>query len=47
MEQESIQQVEPEGKNMRNEDKNNGKEDLGEGFKINKNGKCNALRFKM
>jgi hypothetical protein len=46
IEQGSIQQVESEAQHLGNEGTNNGKEDRGEGFKSNRNGKFNDLRFK-
>jgi hypothetical protein len=42
----SIQQVESEAHHLGNEGINKEKEDLGEGFKSNRNGKFNGLRFK-
>jgi hypothetical protein len=45
IEQGSIQQVESEA-HLGNEGINNGKEDVGEDFKSNRNGKFNDLRFK-
>jgi hypothetical protein len=45
IEQGSIQQVESEA-HLGNEGTNNKKEDLGEGFKSNRNEKFNDLRFK-
>jgi hypothetical protein len=46
-EQGSIQLAESEAQNLGNESTNNGKEDVGEGFKSNRNGKFSDLRFKM
>jgi hypothetical protein len=46
LEQESIQRVESEAQHLGNEGTNNGKEDVGEGFMCNRNGKFNDLRFK-
>jgi hypothetical protein len=47
IEQGSIQQAESEAQHLGNEGTNNGKEALGGGFKCNRNGKFNDLRFKM
>jgi hypothetical protein len=47
IEQGLIQQVESEAQHLGNEGTNNGKEDLGEGFKSSRNGKFNDLCFKM
>jgi hypothetical protein len=41
-----IQQVESEAQNLGNKGTNNGKEDLGEGFMSNRNGKINDLLSK-
>jgi hypothetical protein len=46
-EQGSIQQAESEAQKLGNEGTNYGKEDLGESFKSNRNGKFSDLRFKM
>jgi hypothetical protein len=46
IEQGSIRQVESEAQNLGNEGINNEKEDLGEGFKSNRNGIFNDPRFK-
>jgi hypothetical protein len=42
-ERRSIQQIDSEAQHLGNEGKNNGKEDVGEGFKSNRNGKFNDL----
>jgi hypothetical protein len=47
IEQGSIQQAESKAQSLGHEGTNNGKEDLGEGFKSSRNGKFNDLRFKM
>jgi hypothetical protein len=43
----TIQQAESEAQNQGNEGTNNGKEDLEEGFKSNRNGKFSDLCFKI
>jgi hypothetical protein len=44
---ERIEQVESEAQHLGNGGTNNGKEDLGEGFMSNRNGKFSDVRFKL